>query len=144
VNDLDIDGVLTIPAAELAFTTSRSGGPGGQHVNKVSTRVTLHFDVDRSPSLSDEQREVLRRRLATRISKDGRLRVVAQRHRSQAANRDEAVERFVALLRAALAPRTPRRATRVPVGERRRRVDDKRRRAEVKKGRSRPDGDGSR
>lgn len=135
---IEIDDTLSIPESELVLTTSRSGGPGGQHVNKVETRVTLHFDVDGSPSLTDEQRERIRRRLPTRISKDGRLRVVCQRHRSQAANREEAIARFVELLRAALAPRRRRSETRVPKAQKRARLEDKRRRAEVKRGRSRP------
>jgi ribosome-associated protein len=134
---IEIDATLSIPEHELTFATSRSGGPGGQHVNKVSTRVTLYFDVARSPSLDDERRGRILRRLATRISKEGVLRVVCQQHRSQAANREEAVARFVELLREALARRTPRRATKVPRGEKRRRVEDKRRRKSVKQGRGR-------
>ena len=136
-----IDATLSIPEHELTFTTSRSGGPGGQHVNKVSTRVTLYFDVAGSPSLDDDRRARILRRLATRISKDGILRVVCQQTRSQTANRVEAVERFARLLREALARRTPRRETKVPRGQKRRRVEDKRRRTAVKRGRGRVDSD---
>jgi ribosome-associated protein len=100
---IEIAPGLAIPDAELAFAASRSGGPGGQNVNKVATKVTLTFDVAASPSLTDAQRDRIRARLATRISKDGVLQVVSQRHRTQGANRAAALERFVELLRHALA-----------------------------------------
>jgi ribosome-associated protein len=124
---------MRIPVDELRFTYSRSGGPGGQHVNRVETRVTLLFDVDGSARLSDEQKRVVRRRLATRINKEGAMRVVSQRHRSREANRRAAIERFDELLEEALRPRTPRRKTRVPAATRRRRLEDKRRRGELKR-----------
>jgi ribosome-associated protein len=138
--DVEINGRLAIPEDELTFSVARSGGPGGQHVNKVSTRVTLTFDVDASPSLGDRQKTRLHERLATRIDRRGVLRVVCGRHRSQAANRREVVERFAELLREALKPPRKRVETRVPRGERRRRLEQKRRRADVKKGRGRVSG----
>lgn len=131
-----IDDSLEIPEDELIFRATRGGGPGGQHVNKVSTRITLLFDVDGSPSLDTAQKDVLRRRLATRISAAGVLRVVCGASRSQAANRQEAVERFAALLRAALRPRKRRSPTRVPAGQRRRRLEVKRRRSRLKRART--------
>src|SRR5215475_13463468 len=96
---IEIDGEIALPEEELTFATSRSGGPGGQNVNKLETRVTLRFDLAGSPSLSPEQKARLRERLATRITKAGVLQVTAQRHRTQAANREAAVERFAELLR---------------------------------------------
>ena len=138
---IEIAPGLAIPEGELRFTASRSGGPGGQNVNKVATRVTLTFDVGGSPSLSPDQKARIRERLATRISGDGVLRVVSQRHRTQAANRKAAVERFVELLRVALAeepPRVPTRPTRVA---RERRVASKKLRARVKEARRRPNVD---
>jgi ribosome-associated protein len=127
---------LAIPDDELVFTVSRSGGPGGQHVNKVSSRVTLRFDVAGSRSLSDDHKRRIAARLATRIAKDGTLRVSCGTRRSQAANRKLAMERFAELIRDALRPRRPRRKTVVPEGARRRRVDDKRRHGRVKRDRS--------
>jgi ribosome-associated protein len=124
---------------ELRFTYSRSSGPGGQYVNRVETRVTLLFDVDGSPSLTDEQKRRIRRRLATRINKEGVLRVVSQRHRTREANRRAAIERFEELLAEALRSRRPRRKTRVPERAKRRRVETKRRRGEVKRSRGRPE-----
>jgi ribosome-associated protein len=132
-SDLHIAPGLIIPGTELRFETSRSSGPGGQNVNKVESRVAVLFDVDSSAALSDEQKDRIRLHLATRMSKRGTLRVVAQKHRSQAANRKAAIERFTRLLQEALEPATPRQATRVPKGAKRRRLEDKRRRSELKK-----------
>jgi ribosome-associated protein len=135
-----IDPDLAIPLAELGFATARSSGPGGQNVNKTSTRVTLLFDVAGSPSLSPRQRELLKSRLATRMSKGGVLRVTSQRHRTQAQNRSAAVERFVELLREALAEEAPRVATKIPPPARYRRLEEKRRRSRLKELR-RPEGE---
>jgi ribosome-associated protein len=131
-----INDRVSIPEDELAFTASRSGGPGGQHVNKVSSRVTLRFDLDGSPSLSESQKRRIRNRLATRVSNDGVLRVVCRRHRSQLANRREAIERFAELVRSALSSPRRRHKTGVPVESKRRRLDEKRRRGELKRRRS--------
>lgn len=127
---------IEIPMSELEFTTSRSSGPGGQHVNKVETRVILSFDLADSPSLSPEQKARIQERLAGRVTKAGVLRVTAQRHRSQAANRKLAVERFASLLREALAEDAPRRPSKVPRRVNRRRLVEKRRRGELKRLRS--------
>ncbi len=133
-----IDERLEIDDAELSYATSRSSGPGGQNVNKVETRVTLLFPVETSPSLSEEQKARLGERLATRISKEGVLRVVSQKHRTQAANREAARERFAELLRDALAPVRRRRRTRVPKAVREKRLESKRRRARLKRERRVP------
>jgi len=129
---------VAISEAELTFTASRSGGPGGQNVNKVATRVTLRFDVEASPSLSPDQKARILKRLATRISKGRILQVVSQRHRTQAANRRAALERFVELLRAALARETPRVPTRPSRSARERRLTSKIHRGSLKRQRSLP------
>jgi len=120
---------------ELTFKTSRSGGPGGQNVNKLNTRVLALFDVAGSPSLSDEQKQRVLRKLATRIDKEGFLHVVSQKHRSQEANRQAAVERLQELLQEALKPEIIRKKTRTPAGARERRLKEKKRRGEIKRNR---------
>ena len=116
---------LSIPENELTFTASGSSGPGGQHVNKTSTRVTLWFDLKNSPSLRPEQKQRIAEKLPTRINRNGFLRVSAQRHRSQSANRDQTIERFAQLLEDALAETPERRATRVPKRTKKQRLENK-------------------
>ena len=113
------EGIL-IGEDELSFTFSRSSKPGGQNVNKISSRVTLLFDVANSPSLSAEHKNRIMSRLRTRVNKYGVLRVVAQRHRRQAANREVAVERFVELLQVTLKPIKVRKKTRISPTSRKR------------------------
>ena len=134
---LEIDDVLAIPEDELTFVTSRSGGPGGQNVNKLETRVTVRLDLA-SASLTAEQRARLRERLATRVTRGGVLHVTSQRHRTQAANREAAVARLRELLREGLAEQAPRRATRPGRAARARRLQAKRLQAERKRGRAVP------
>ena len=107
-------------------------------MNKLNTRATLWFDVAGSPSLNDRQREMILEKLTTRISREGILRVVSQKHRTQKMNRDAATERFAELLRDALVQKRPRRKKRIPAGIKRRRLEDKRRRSQIKAGRTRP------
>ena len=133
---------VEIPLAELRWRFSRSGGPGGQHVNRAATRVELLFDLAGSPSLSEEQRARLLGRLRGHLSRHGVLRLVCQTHRSQKQNRQEAIARFVALMRAGLRRPRPRRPTRPTRASRERRLAAKRRRSQLKRlRRFRPDDD---
>lgn len=127
---------IRIPLAELRFLFSRSSGPGGQNVNKVSTRVTLLFDLAATTALTPGQRARVRRRLASRTDGDGVLRVVCGTQRTQGGNRREAISRLAALLAEALTERKPRYKTRVSRSAIRRRLEDKRRRSQLKRQRS--------
>ena len=135
---VQISKTVAIPVSELSFRFSRSRGPGGQHLNKADTRVELLFDVAHSPRLTDEQRQLLLRRLANRIDSQGVLHVVSQETRSQRRNRERAIARFRALLAQALAPRKKRVATAPSRTARERRLRKKKRRSEIKKLRRKP------
>ena len=132
-----ITSFLSIPESELRFSFSRGSGPGGQHVNKVNTRVTLLFDVTGSPSLNDRQRQLLLARLGSRISRAGMLRLSVDTHRSQGRNRAEAIDRFVSLLATALREDKARIPTRVPARVRQKRLARKKQRSRIKRLRSR-------
>jgi ribosome-associated protein len=129
---LHVGAGARISLNELRFTFQQSGGPGGQNVNKVATRVTLSFDLTHSPSLTPAQKSRIAGALSTRINKEGSLRVVASRHRTQAANRRAATQRFVELVTDALRVAKPRKETGVPKAAKRKRREDKLRRSEVK------------
>lgn len=135
---LDILPDLQLPISELEFRASRSGGPGGQHVNTSSTRVEVWWDVRASPSLSEAQRQRLLTRLATRLDSAGRLRLVSSTSRSQLRNREDATERLREIVARALAVPKPRKRTRPTRAAKAARVDAKRRRSSVKRDRRRP------
>src|SRR5258706_6106536 len=103
---------IVIPDVELDIKASRSSGAGGQHVNKTSSRIEINWNVRDSSILSDEQRQMLLERLASRISTDGAIRVVASEMRSQRQNRERAEARLADLVRRALTPRKKRKPTR--------------------------------
>ncbi len=129
---------LRIAESELRWEFTRSGGPGGQNVNKVSTRVTLVFDVDACAALADDEKQRIRARLRGRISRDGLLRLISARYRSQSANRRDVLDRFYDLLSAALHKPTPRRPTMIPKRAHQRRLADKATHSRKKELRRRP------
>jgi len=135
---VNITESLIIPDDELEFSASRSSGPGGQNVNKVSTCVTLRFDVAGSPSLNNWQRTRIMTKLANRITKDGALLVTAQDTRSQSANKELATQRFATLLLGALKQDPPRKKTRPTLAAKQRRITAKKQRAGTKQSRSKP------
>ncbi len=128
--------MIEIKEEELVFKYSRSGGPGGQNVNKVNTRVTVFFDVAGARGFSDGQKRRILKRLATRANKNGVVRVVSQRYRTQKANRSAAVERLGELLREALKKRSVRKKTVVPERAKQKRLEEKKRRSMLKKQRT--------
>lgn len=138
---ITIENGPAIPRAELTYRATRSGGPGGQHVNTSSTKVELTWNVATTPSLTDEQRARILEKLATRIDESGTLRVVAGDSRSQHQNREAATERFAELVAGALHRPKPRRRTKPPRASKEARLKEKKQRAEVKKKRGRVDYD---
>jgi ribosome-associated protein len=124
---LQVDDNLSIPRSELSFRASKSGGPGGQHVNTSSTRVEIVWNPSYSRALNPEQRERLESKLANRLDNDGNIRVVASAHRSQLRNREEAETRLATLVRSALTIPKSRRKTKPSRAVRERRLESKRR-----------------
>jgi ribosome-associated protein len=134
---IPINENLSLPEAELQFRFSTGGGPGGQHVNKTATRVTLLFDVAESPSLDEDTRARLLSRLSSRLDRRGVLHVDVQDSRSQWQNRATAIARLQALLAEALVEKTPRRPTKPSRRAREERLEAKKQRGAVKKDRQR-------
>ena len=127
-----------VPDDEIRFRASRARGPGGQHVNKASTRVEAIWNVERAACLTADERRRLRMKLRRRIAADGTLRVAVDDERSQARNRALAAKRLRALVERALHQPKPRKRTRPSRAAVERRLDDKRRHAERKRQRRRP------
>ena len=137
-SSIKITDQISVPLSELRFTSARSSGPGGQNVNKVNTRVTLWFDVMNSPILSSRQKDLIQNHLRTRINKEGVLRVVSQKSRSQALNREAAIDRFTSLLRESLHVTLPKKKTMVPKAAKERRLEKKKHRSILKESRKKP------
>lgn len=136
MDDLEIRPGITIPGSELSESHSRSGGPGGQHVNTTSSRITLRWSIPDS-ALPEAIRQRLVQRLGSRLTTRGELIVHADGHRSQLRNREAARERLAAVVRDALVEQKKRRATRPTRGSQRRRVQAKKQRGERKRLRGR-------
>jgi len=124
---------IGIDEREIEESFVRASGPGGQNVNKLATAVQLRFDVRHSPSLPDDVRARLEPLAGSRLTRDGVLVIIAQRHRTQARNRADALERLLALVRAAAVVPVKRRPTKPSRAAHERRIEGKKRRAGVKR-----------
>jgi ribosome-associated protein len=122
---------------EFTFTASRSGGPGGQHVNKVSTKVELRFDVIQSNLLTEEEKEIIQNKLFSKINSEGELILVSQSERTQLMNKEKVIEKFYLLLIKALTPVKKRKPTKPSKAAKEKRLEEKRMLAEKKERRSR-------
>ncbi len=138
MDDLRVRRGLVIPAGELRASASRSSGPGGQHVNKSSTRVTLRWNIEVSEVLSDRQRVLLRSKLDHRLTRAGALILHAGRARSRARNLERVRERLVEIVSEALTTARARLATQASAGTRKRGIQQKKRRSALKSQRRRP------
>jgi ribosome-associated protein len=136
---LEITETISIPRDELSIRVSRSGGPGGQHVNTSSTRVELLWNVNATRAIPEGLLEHVQQRLRSRTNAEGFVRVVSSEHRSQLRNRGAAEERLVHLVRSALAIPRARRKTAPTRASKERRLESKKRRSEIKKRRTRDD-----
>lgn len=124
---------------EFVYLTSRSSGPGGQNVNKVNSKVEVRFDIANSLLLSEKQKEIILKKLATKISSEGILSVVSQKDRSQLANKQTATDRLYELINKALLPEKPRKATKPTFKAVEKRLTSKRIRSEIKQARNKID-----
>ena len=132
-DSLRVTETVAIPRSELNVRATRSGGPGGQHVNTSSTRIEVTWDVTRTRALTDEERARAIARLGARVNDDGTVRVVASDSRSQRQNRERAETRLADLIRRALAVRKTRKRTRIPRAAVEARLEGKRRQGERKR-----------
>jgi ribosome-associated protein len=132
---IPVTAKIAIDEREIEEQFVRASGPGGQNVNKLSTAVQLRFDVRHSPSLPPDVRTRLERLAGARLTRDGVLVIIAQRHRTQARNRDDALERLLELIRQAAVVPVKRRPTKPTRASRERRIESKKRHASIKRSR---------
>lgn len=135
---LVVNDSIEIPDEEFSFEFARSGGPGGQNVNKVASKSTLRWTPSTSPSLPEAVRVRLLAQVASRLTNEGELRITSQRTRDQARNIEDCRERLRDLILRAVTPPKPRRATRPTLASKTRRIEAKSRRSDVKRNRRRP------
>lgn len=134
-NKIDIQLIKS----ELTFSTSRSSGPGGQNVNKVNSKVTLKWDISQSPSLTEELKSHLLKKLASRITTEGVLMIVAQENRSQIQNKEEVVVKLEKLLIKAFQEKKPRKSTKPSKSSVQNRIEKKKKNSEKKQWRQKID-----
>lgn len=135
-NDLPVKNGIIIPGNEIEISTSKSSGPGGQHVNKTDTRITVHWNIKKTTALNEEQKKRVIQNLQTQLTKDGVLIINCNASRSQLQNKQIALERFAKKITLALYIPKKRMATRIPKKSKESRLKTKKRQSEIKKMRS--------
>ena len=124
---------------EITYKTSRSSGPGGQHVNKTESRVELHWNIEQSVCLTDEEKSRIRKRLKTRFTEEGVMILASERTRSQVRNKEDVTDRFIELIGRSLIPPKKRKPTKPTKASKEKRLEQKKRRGETKSRRKSPE-----